>query len=228
MAVAGRTTVLILAGLGGRTGCHFTPLAALLARDGGALTAAVVTLPFTLLEGRVRNEAAAAALLRLAAHCHCTIALHHDSLLPSRGHAMPHAALATANEHQRAVAEAVADLSEGRARLLNEPIAGRELLENAGFGTAIVRACARDDLVPSFPDVLTSVADSPLRKSGGLLILLVRGAETLEQAEIDRCRTLLELRFPGERAILGVTPATGSFDQLTIAAMFFHGPAPAA
>jgi hypothetical protein len=164
----------------------------------------------------------------LAAHCHSTIVIHHDSLLPSPGHALPHAALAVADDYQRVVAEAVSDLSEGRARLLSERVTGRELLENAGLGSALVRECIGESFVASVTSVLASVAEAPLMKPGGVLILLVRGAETPELDELERYRALLELRFSGERAILGWTPASGRSEQRSITAMMFPGRGPRA
>lgn len=78
--VDGSDMVFITAGLGGGTGTGSAPVVAESARDAGALTIAVVTLPFSV-EGHVRRENAEAGLERLRDVADTVIVVPNDKLL---------------------------------------------------------------------------------------------------------------------------------------------------
>lgn len=78
--VEGCDMVFITAGLGGGTGTGAAPIIAKAARDEGALTIAVVTLPFTA-EGAIRMENAEAGLERLREVADTVIVVPNDRLL---------------------------------------------------------------------------------------------------------------------------------------------------
>ncbi|HZS94533.1 MAG TPA: cell division protein FtsZ [Chloroflexota bacterium] len=79
-AVAGADMVFITAGLGGGTGTGAAPIAASIARDSGALTVGVVTLPFSF-EGRRRRTMALEGLEQLRPHVDSLIVIANDRLL---------------------------------------------------------------------------------------------------------------------------------------------------
>lgn len=79
-AVAGADIVFVTCGLGGGTGTGSAPVVAKLAREQGALTIAVCTMPFTV-EGPVRHENALAGLARLRDVCDTVIVIPNDKLL---------------------------------------------------------------------------------------------------------------------------------------------------
>jgi cell division protein FtsZ len=79
-AVTGADMVFITVGLGGGTGTGAAPIVAKAARDEGALTIAVVTLPFTA-EGAIRMENAEAGLERLRDVADTVIVVPNDRLL---------------------------------------------------------------------------------------------------------------------------------------------------
>jgi cell division protein FtsZ len=79
-AVAGCDMVFLTVGLGGGTGTGCAPIVAKAARDEGALTIAVVTLPFTA-EGAIRMENAEAGLERLRDVADTVIVVPNDRLL---------------------------------------------------------------------------------------------------------------------------------------------------
>ncbi|NYT05697.1 MAG: cell division protein FtsZ [Methanomicrobiales archaeon] len=79
-AVEGCDMVFITAGLGGGTGTGSAPIIAKAAREEGALTIAVVTLPFTA-EGAIRMENAEAGLERLRDVADTVIVVPNDRLL---------------------------------------------------------------------------------------------------------------------------------------------------
>ena len=79
-AVAGADILFVTCGLGGGTGTGSAPVVAKLAREAGALTIAVCTLPFSY-EGAVRMENAEAGLARLRDVCDTVIVVPNDRLL---------------------------------------------------------------------------------------------------------------------------------------------------
>ncbi len=79
-SIAGSDMVFITCGLGGGTGTGSAPVVARLAREAGALTIAVCTLPFGV-EGAVRMQNAEAGLARLRDVCDTVIVIPNDKLL---------------------------------------------------------------------------------------------------------------------------------------------------
>ena len=71
---------LITAGLGGGTGTGAAPVVARLAREAGALTLGIVTLPFSS-EGELRREVALEGLRQLRTVCDTTLVIENDRLL---------------------------------------------------------------------------------------------------------------------------------------------------
>lgn len=72
--------VFITCGLGGGTGTGSAPIVAQIAKESGALTIGVVTLPFSV-EGLIRMENAEAGLKRLRNVCDTVIVIPNDKLL---------------------------------------------------------------------------------------------------------------------------------------------------
>lgn len=79
-ALAGADMVFIAAGMGGGTGTGASPVAARIAREGGALTVAVVTEPFSF-EGKRRRQAAEIGIQRLRQVVDTLIVVPNDRLL---------------------------------------------------------------------------------------------------------------------------------------------------
>jgi cell division protein FtsZ len=90
-AVGNADLVFITCGLGGGTGTGSAPIVAEVARDAGALTIAVVTLPFSV-EGQIRMDNAEAGLERLRDAVDTVIVVPNDKLLE----VVPHLPLQTA------------------------------------------------------------------------------------------------------------------------------------
>ncbi len=76
----GAQMVFINCGLGGGTGTGAAPVIAGIAKEAGALTVALVTLPFTS-EGKSRMKTALTGLTRLRANTDTTIVIPNDKLL---------------------------------------------------------------------------------------------------------------------------------------------------
>jgi len=79
-AITPADMIFITCGLGGGTGTGCAPIVAQIAREAGALTIGVVTLPFTV-EGMVRLDNAEAGLKRLREVCDTVIVIPNDKLL---------------------------------------------------------------------------------------------------------------------------------------------------
>lgn len=90
-AVDNADMVFVTCGLGGGTGTGAAPIVAEIARDAGALTIAVVTLPFSV-EGSIRMDNAEAGLERLRDTVDTVIVVPNDKLLE----VVPHLPLQTA------------------------------------------------------------------------------------------------------------------------------------
>ena len=96
-AVQGCDMVFITTGLGGGTGTGAAPIVAKAARDEGALTIAVVTLPFTA-EGAIRAQNAEAGLERLREVADTVIVVPNDRLLEVVPRLPLHAAFKVSDE----------------------------------------------------------------------------------------------------------------------------------
>ncbi len=79
-AITPSDMVFVTCGLGGGTGTGCAPIVAQIAKETGALTIGVVTLPFCV-EGQVRRENAEAGLKRLREVCDTVIVIPNDKLL---------------------------------------------------------------------------------------------------------------------------------------------------
>ncbi|HOF95990.1 MAG TPA: cell division protein FtsZ, partial [Methanoculleus sp.] len=96
-AVEGCDMVFITTGLGGGTGTGSAPVVAKAAREEGALTIAVVTLPFTA-EGAIRAQNAEAGLERLREVADTVIVVPNDRLLEVVPRLPLHAAFKVSDE----------------------------------------------------------------------------------------------------------------------------------
>jgi cell division protein FtsZ len=79
-AIGRADMVFVTCGLGGGTGTGAAPIIAQIAKEAGALTIGVVTLPFSV-EGLIRMENAEAGLKRLRDVCDTVIVIPNDKLL---------------------------------------------------------------------------------------------------------------------------------------------------
>jgi cell division protein FtsZ len=79
-AIVPSDMVFVTCGLGGGTGTGCAPIVAQIAREAGALTIGVVTLPF-VVEGHVRTDNAESGLKRLREVCDTVIVIPNDKLL---------------------------------------------------------------------------------------------------------------------------------------------------
>src|SRR3989338_5054548 len=96
-ALKGSDMVFITCGLGGGTGTGVSPVVAEIAKENGALTIGIVTLPFTV-EGQKRIENAQIGLEKLASIADTLIVIPNDKLLEIAPELPIHTAFKVADE----------------------------------------------------------------------------------------------------------------------------------
>lgn len=131
-ALSGADMVFLTAGMGGGTGTGSIPVAARAAREVGALTVAVVTLPFSF-EGPARARNAQEGIARLCEHVHTLITVPNERLLKIIPRQMPlDVAFRVADDVLRQGVQGIAELVT-RPGLINVDFANiRRLIELSG------------------------------------------------------------------------------------------------
>lgn len=109
-ALAGADMVFVTAGMGGGTGTGAGPAVAMIARELGALTVAIVSTPFAF-EGDPRRKTAEYGLAALREHVDTLIVVPNERLLQLAGRAMRMSeAYALADDVLRGGVQAISDL----------------------------------------------------------------------------------------------------------------------
>ncbi len=130
--LSGASMVFITCGLGGGTGTGSAPIIAQVARSIGALTVAVVTLPFAS-EGRVRMENAINGLEKLRKHVDTLIVIKNDKLLGLVPNLPLNTAFKVCDEVLAGSVKGIAELVT-KSGLMNVDFADlRTILTNAGY-----------------------------------------------------------------------------------------------
>ncbi len=131
-ALTGADMVFITCGLGGGTGTGSAPVIAKAARESGALTVAIVTLPFGF-EGKRRREVADAGLLELREVVDSIIVVANDKILETvEKNTGLKEAFATCDDILRHAVEGISDLITKQG-VINVDFADiRTVMESAG------------------------------------------------------------------------------------------------
>lgn len=184
-ALMGADMVFITAGLGGGTGTGSAPVVAKIARDLGALTIAVVTIPFTM-EGTVRMENAEAGLARLRDVCDTVIVIPNDKLLELAPKLPLHAAFKVADEVLMRSIKGITEMIT-KPGLVNLDFADLKTIMKRG-GVAMIglgEAEGTDRGVESCMQALNSpLLDVDISDATGALINVVGGHDmTIKESE---------------------------------------------
>jgi len=130
-AIAGADMVFITAGMGGGTGTGSAPVVAEIAKKMGALTVAIVTMPFSM-EGNRRYENAVYGLEKLEQHVDTLIIIPNDKLMELAPDLPLQTAFKVADEILTNAVKGVAELVT-RAGLVNLDFADiRTVMGNGG------------------------------------------------------------------------------------------------
>ncbi len=184
-AISGADMVFITCGLGGGTGTGSAPVVAKMAREAGALTIAVCTLPFSV-EGAVRMENAEAGLARLRDVCDTVIVIPNDKLLEVAPRLPLAAAFKVADE---LLVRSIRGITEmiTKPGLVNLDFADLKTIMKKG-GVAMI-GMGESDGDDRATEAVMEALNSPLLEiditdAGGALVNVVGGGDmTLKEAE---------------------------------------------
>ncbi len=186
----GSDLVFITCGLGGGTGTGAAPVIAEVAKDIGALTVSVVTLPFTS-EGKVRLENAITGLSKLIKVSDTIIIVPNDKLLEVAPDLPINAAFKVADE---ILANAIKGITEmiTKTGLINLDFADlRTVLEKGGpavigIGESSAEGSPEDRALEAVENALSSpLLDIDISDADRALINVVGGTDmTLKEAEM--------------------------------------------
>lgn len=183
--VADSDMVFITAGLGGGTGTGSAPIVAEAARDAGALTIAVVTLPFGV-EGQVRRTNAEAGLERLRDVADTVIVVPNDKLLEIVPRLPLQAAFKVSDEVLMRAVKGITELIT-KPGLVNLDFADvRTVMQNGGVAMiGLGEADGEDKAIESVQKALRSpLLDVDISGATSALINVVGGPDmTIAEAE---------------------------------------------
>ncbi|MBU0533054.1 cell division protein FtsZ [Candidatus Micrarchaeota archaeon] len=188
-AITNPSLVFITCGLGGGTGTGSAPIIAETAKSLGALTVAVVTLPFTS-EGRVRMGNAITGLEKLKKHTDTIIVIKNDKLLNLVPDLPLNTAFKVCDEVLAGSVKGIAELVT-KAGLVNVDFADlRTILTDGGFaviglGEASLDAKKEDRVRVAVETALNSpLLDADISASKRALINVIGGEDmSLKEAE---------------------------------------------
>ncbi len=182
--------VFVTCGLGGGTGTGSAPIIAETARQAGALTVAVVTLPFAS-EGKIRMENAIHGLEKLKRHTDTIIVIKNDKLMTLAPDLPLNTAFKVCDEVLAGSVKGIAELVT-KAGLVNVDFADlRTILNDAGYaviglGEASLDAKHEDRARVAVETALNSpMLDADISTSTRALINVIGGDDmTLKEAEL--------------------------------------------
>lgn len=181
--------VFITCGLGGGTGTGSAPVIAEIAKKSGALTVAVVTLPFSS-EGKIRMENAISGLDKLKKHVDTLIVIKNDRLLTLVPDLPLNTAFKVCDEVLAGSVKGIAELVT-KSGLVNVDFADlRTILTDGGFaviglGDATLDAKHEDRARIAIETALNSpMLDADVVSASRALINVIGGEDmTLKEAE---------------------------------------------
>ena len=198
--------VFITCGLGGGTGTGASPIVAQIAKESGALTIGVVTLPFNV-EGVIRMENAEAGLKRLRDICDTVIVIPNDKLLDIVPNLSLNAAFKVADEVLMRSIKGITEMIT-MPGLVNLDFADLKTVMKRG-GVAMIglgEAEGENKAVNAVIEALNSpLLDVDVSEATGALVN-VTGGEDMTIAEAERVVEEIYSRVdPNARIIWGTT-----------------------
>lgn len=213
-AVQGSDMIFITCGLGGGTGTGSAPVIADIAKKTGALTVAIVTLPFNMEGGR-RTENALIGLEMLESHVDTLIVIPNDKLMEI-AHDLPlHTAFKVADEILTNSVKGIAELVT-RAGLVNLDFADIRTVMGDG-GVALIGVGEADSETRAL-EAVTKAINNPLldvdiKGAKGALINVIGGPDL----RLDEAKTVVETissRLDNEAPIIWGAQMSDDFEGL--------------
>ena len=198
--------VFITCGLGGGTGTGSAPIVSQIAKETGALTIGVVTLPFSV-EGLVRMENAEAGLKRLRDVCDTVIVIPNDKLLDVVPNLSLNAAFKVADEVLMRSIKGITEMIT-KPGLVNLDFADLKTVMKRG-GVAMIglgEAEGENKAVNAVVEALNSpLLEVDISEASGALVN-VTGGEDMTISEAERVVEEIYSRVdPNARIIWGTT-----------------------
>lgn len=225
--LAGADMVFVTAGLGGGTGTGAAPVIAGLAREQGALTVAVVTLPFGF-EGQRRRRAAESGLQMLRERVDALIVVPNDRLMRlSDGHLPMVEAFRLADDVLRQGVQGIADLVTYTG-LINLDFADvKSVMTDAGAALmAMGEAHGEDRAIHAAQAAINSpLLDSSIAGAHGVLINITGGPDLTLTEVSEAANAIYEVVDPGANIVIGavVHPRPQAEVKLTLIATGLPG-----
>jgi cell division protein FtsZ len=226
-ALRGSDMVFVAVGEGGGTGSGAAPVVARLARELGALTVAIVTMPFGF-EGSRRQTAADLGLERLAAEVDTVIVVPNDRLLQvlDRGTSMLDA-FRVADDVLRQGVQGICDLIT-RPGLINLDFADvRTVMQTSGnalMGVGMASGAARG-IEAAKRAIASPLLGREIRGASGI-VLSIAGGDDLGLVEVTEAASIVREAATADANIIfgaSVDPdLTGQF-WVTVIATGFDG-----
>ena len=218
----GSDMVFVTAGMGGGTGTGAAPTIAEIARKQGALTVAIVTLPFSF-EGTLRKEAAERGLRQLAQKVDTLIVVDNDRLISSlNGKLSLDKAFRLADEVLRQGVHGISEII-ATPGLINVDFADvKAVMSNAGpsfmaMGEGKGKSAATDAVENALSNPLF---DAPIEGARGVLFN-VKGGKRLELGQVHEVASIIRDASHGQaQVIFGVVndPKWGKRVSITLVA----------
>lgn len=205
-AIGRSDMVFVTCGLGGGTGTGSAPIVAQIAKETGALTIGVVTLPFSV-EGLIRMENAEAGLKRLRDVCDTVIVIPNDKLLDIVPNLSLNAAFKVADEVLMRSIKGITEMIT-RPGLVNLDFADLKTVMKRG-GVAMIglgEAEGENKAVNAVIEALNSpLLEVDISEATGALVN-VTGGEDMTISEAERVVEEIYSRVdPNARIIWGTT-----------------------
>ncbi|MEE9115307.1 MAG: cell division protein FtsZ [Thermoplasmata archaeon] len=204
--IKGAHVVFVTAGMGGGTGTGAAQYISRMAKEEGALTMGIVTMPFKA-EGRIRMENAEAGLEKMRRFCDTTIVIYNDKLLELVPRLPIDAAFKVADE-------VLMQCIKGMTEIITKP--GLVNLDYSdlmtimkGGGVAMIGMGESDEARDRVDFALNEALESPLlgevdlTHARGALVRIVGGPD-LTVSEAERAASLVSEKVnPSARIIWG-------------------------
>ena len=225
--VGGADMVFVTAGMGGGTGTGAAPVIARIAREGGALTVAVVTKPF-MFEGMQRKKKANGGVAELGKAVDALIVIPNDRLVALAGQRMTQRE--SFNMVDSVCATAVRGISDlvMMPGLINVDFAdvrtimtgmGRALM-GSGFGKGDKRALEAAQMAINSP----LLEDVSINGATGILVNITGGPDLMLAEVTEACTLIQEAADPDANIIFGsvIDPNMKDEVRLTVIATGFQ------
>ncbi len=204
--IAGADMVFITCGMGGGTGTGAAPVVAEVAKQGGALTIAVVTRPFTF-EGTRRSQVAQEGITRLLTKVDTLIIIPNDRLLDLCDQKMPvDSAFKLADDVLRHGVQAIAEVITVPGMINLDFADVKAVMKDAGPAwMSIGRGSGQNRAVDAAREALASpLLDVSIDGSEGVLFNIV-GGSNLTLVEVNQAAEVIQQAVdPNANIIFGV------------------------